>query len=225
MKRVRSQSAAFTLIEVILALGIFALLAGGIFAAVSATTRSTALLTRDLSEMRIADAFIDFCRMGFANAGGAEKITVTTRTTDGSGRIVEMTVRDAPDAFNTGLADVMGSCVSLAALPDGAGTATLSMTRYAAELDGMEVNRYLESEAVWIPLVEGVAKLRWQFLDAVSGKFEEDWTAAPSEIPAVMLEMTLADGSQTSAIFRIPRVIRSSQSPSSASAIPTPAEQ
>ncbi|HEY5706884.1 MAG TPA: prepilin-type N-terminal cleavage/methylation domain-containing protein [Terrimicrobiaceae bacterium] len=217
--------AGFTLVEIVLALAIFALLAGGIFAAVSAATRSTALVARDLSARRTMDAFIDFCRIGFANAGGAEKITVATRTSGGSGRIVEMTLRTAPDAFQTGFSELTGTCVSLAALPDGDGTATLSITRYAAELDAADVARYLDSEAIWIPLVAGVAKLRWQFLDPNSGKFEEDWSAAPPEIVAVMLEMTLADGSQTNAIFRIPRVARSLQSASNVAAIRVPAER
>ena len=225
MRSTRFQGAGFTLVEIILALAIFALLAGGIFAAVSAATRSTALLTRDLSAMRTVDAFIDFCRMGFANAGGAEKITVTTRTSGGSGRIVEITLRAAPDAFHTGFADLTGSCVSIAALPDGAGTATLSMTRYAAELDAADVNRFLESEAIWTPLVARVAKLRWQFLNPVSGKFEEDWTAAPPEIAAVLLEMTIATGAQVSAIFRIPKVTRPLQSAPNAQASPVSADQ
>ena len=224
MKNSRLHGAGFTLVEIILALAIFALLAGGIFAAVSAATRSTAFLTHDLSAMRKVDAFIDFCRLGFANAGGAEKITVATRTSEGSGRIVEMTLRAAPDAFHTGFADLTGSCVSVAALPDGAGVATLSMTRYAAELDAGAVKRYLEEEAVWTPLVEGVTKLKWQFLNPVSGKFEEDWTAAPPEIAAVLLEMTIATGAQVSAIFRIPKVTRPSQSAPSTSPLPA-AEQ
>ncbi len=198
----------FTLIEIVLAMVIFALLAGGIFTAVSTATRSTAVVTLDLTELRTADAFLDFCRMGFLHAGAAERISVTTRSAGGSGRILELTLRDAPDAFRTGLADAPGSCVVLAARPDGSGAATMSLTRYPADSGEEAVKRHLENPGVWMPLLAGVTKLRWTYFNRDTGKFEEDWTIAPKDIPAVMMEFSTPATGMTSAIFRIPKVVR-----------------
>lgn len=197
----------FTIIEIIIAIGIFVVLAGGIIACVATATSASSETAYSVVEMRRVDAFLEFCRDGFIHAGGERNLRVSTRAVGGSGRSMDLTLLNAPDAFRTHFSDPPGAGVVLSAIPDGSGHATMSVTRVPGDIPESRRDAYLSKSARWTPLLAGVEKLRWMFFDLQTEKFSDDWTAVPPEVPAVMLEMTIPATGPIKSVFFIPRIV------------------
>jgi len=203
--RLRSPSRAFTLIEVILALGIFSLLAGALFFSVQAVTTASAVLGHEQMRSRKVDAFLNWCRRGFRNLGPRSEIILRTRETGAAGLAVEIIIRRAPGAFSLGEFDAVGGDLILAAIPDGRGGATVSVARFPGTWTLQESAEKLQA-ADWLPLLEGVRLLRWSFWNSLEEIFQEEWPEGRPLPELLRLEMTLDSGEEIEAVFRPPRL-------------------
>jgi prepilin-type N-terminal cleavage/methylation domain-containing protein len=204
--RIGSRQRGFTLVEVILALGIFAVLAGAIFFSVQAVSNASAVLGVEQLRARKTDALLTWMRRGFRGMSARSEVVLRTRDAGAGGRAVELIIRQAPGAFTLGEFDALGSDLVLGALPDGRGGATLHVARFPGSWTLDELSRNLRQED-WLPLFEGIRMLRWTFWDPEQNQFLEEWPEGRGRPVLVRLEMTLESGEEIDAVFRPPNLV------------------
>lgn len=195
----------FTLVEMILALGIFALLAGAVFSSVQAVTSASAVLAEEQVRARRVDAFMGWCRRGFRSLPARAEVVLRTRETGGAGLAVDLLVRRAPGAFALGEFDARGPDIVLSALPDGRGGASLAVARFPGNWAVEEVADKLGKED-WVPLLQGVRRLSWTFWDPGQRVFVEQWPVGQRTPELIRLQMSLETGEELDAVFRTPRL-------------------
>lgn len=199
------ERSGFTLVEVILAMLIFSLLAGAVFLSVSAVSNASAVLGVEQMNHRKLDAFVRWCRRGFSNLTGQSELFLRTRDAGAAGMAVELGLRRSPGAFSLGEFDARGSDVLLSAVPDGRGGAVFSVARLPGGLVGDDFDRAL-GEAEWFPVLDGIRTLRWSFWNPLENRFVEEWEEGRGMPEMIRLALTLLDGNETEAVFRIPRL-------------------
>ena len=201
----RHSRSAFTLVEILIALAIFSMLAGAIFISVTSVTTAGGALAVEQMQVRKLDAFVSWCRKGFRNLSARSEVIVRTRDSGASGRAVDLVLRNAPGAFSIGEFDALGGDLILSAVPDGKGTAVFSMARIPGGTGSLEIDREL-SQAEWLPVLDGIKTLRWSFWNPTDQKFVEEWQEGQRPPEMIRLELALASGESLAATFRLPRI-------------------
>lgn len=211
----------FTLVEVILAMLIFSLLAGAVFVSVSAVSNASAVLGVEQMNHRKLDAFVRWCRQGFQNISGQSELFLRTRDAGAAGRAVELVLRRAPGAFPLGEFDARGSDILLGAIPDGRGGAVFSVARLPGGLSGDAFDQEL-ARAEWFPVLEGIRTLRWEFWNPAEEAFIEEWPEGRGLPERIRLRISLQDGNEVEATFRLPRLSNPGANPVVPVPSPTP---
>ena len=191
----------FTLIEVLLALTIFAMLGGAVFFSVRAVSEAAAILGREQMQARKEDAFLAWCRRGFRNLSPESQIVLRTRDGGAAGLALELLILRAPGAFSLGEYDARGGDVALAAIPDGRGGATFSLARFSGRL-GLDESAKFLARTEWVPLLENIRTLRWTFWSPLEGRFVEQWEDGQGVPELIRVEMTMPGGDLVNGIFR-----------------------
>jgi len=212
MKPIGVYRRGFTIFEVILAMSIFILLAGAVYTAVSTTTTAAAAVTEEQIESRKLDAFIRFCRKGFSALPSEATVVPMVRDAGALGKIRELRMTKAPTAFASDLGGSGGSCLALAALPDGHGGASISLTRYSEQLTESELSQYL-AKATWFPILDGVTALEWRFFDKVNRKFTTEWNSSQERPELIELEIAVNGSEPIITHFHVPVIVRQNSRP------------
>ena len=199
------------MIEVILALAIFSMLCGAVFFSVQAVGNASAVLGVEQMRARKIDAFLSWCRRGFRGVTARSEILLRSRDTGAAGLAVELVIRKAPGAFSLGEFDAGGSDLILAAIPDGRGSATISIVRFPGSMSLEEAAKQIQKED-WLPLLEGVKLLRWSFWSPQEEKFLEEWQDERSLPRMLRLQMTLDSGEEIETVFRLPKLVARGES-------------
>ncbi len=200
-----SRSRAFTLIEVLVSVLVFFILAGGIFGAISAsTTASAEIATSQLDASRM-DAFQRFVRNFFLNLPGGATVDLRIKQWAGKGDVVQLLVTPAPGIASFGGQPSRFDGVVLGAIPDGAGAYRISMTTYDPELQPEAIDAALQ-KAQWIPLLPDVTTLRWRFLRGPGAELEETWDAGRGRPVLVSLSLLRNRADEVEMQFWIPPV-------------------
>jgi len=205
------QRRGFTLFEIIMALSIFVFLAGGVYLAVSVSVQSSAELTATQLETRRLSAFVRFLREGFASLPTEAEFHLKSVDQGRLGRGVELLIRNAPGAFETGALASSGSGVVLATRPDGRGKSRFAITRFPSSMDEGDRERFLE-KAKWLPILEDVETLRWRFWDKTFQEFVETWDQPAQRPELIELTFQTAAVPETVCLFRLPGVGRAGRS-------------
>lgn len=203
----------FTLLEVVLSMGILALLAGSIYAiSNSAITASRTTMEQQLTLRRV-DAFLRVTRDAWLNLPG--QATVSLEVVRGMGGDPEprLTLGNVQGLF--GLPSLGGGSLVLAARPRPDGSRTFTMLRIPAKAGEREIASALSAPGT--PLLPGVRKPRWSFLSGDSWK--EEWPAGNPRPALVRLQFEINGiPDPVEAIFFVPPV---SALPAVASPAPT----
>lgn len=203
MRRFTQRAGGFTLIEMLLAIAIFILLASAVYIVVSVAISATTTLGNDQIEARRLGAFQDFLRRGFTNLPVEAEISLRARSRGSLGQGMELVIKPAAGAFEVGSSSGQGSGVVLGTMPDGQGKSRFSLARFPAKMDQDELNKYLET-VPWLPMLEDVDKVKWRFWDKNLQRFEETWDRG-REHPE-MIEFTFAVRGEPplTCLFRLP---------------------
>jgi len=199
-------SRAFTLLEVLLSVTIFLLLAGGIFAAVTVTMKASSEVALVRLESERLDALQRFLRHVFSNLPGETRLELRIRQWKSRGDVVELLFAPAPEfASFSQNANESGGLV-LGAMPDGSGAFTFSLANYGAEGSADVRDKQLQ-DAAWTAMLPGVRKIRWRFAGSETTGLQETWLPANGRPGLADLEITLADGSAKHWQFLIPEIV------------------
>ncbi len=195
----------FTLIEVLVSVAIFIMLAGGIFSAVQvAVTASSEVSTAQLATAR-TDAFQRFVRVLFLNLPPDASLDLRIRQEAGRGDVVEMLLWPAPEIADFGGPGQRSDGLALAARPDGDGAFTISVANFdSSEDDARRDARLAESD--WLPILPEVRTLRWRFGQANGTPLVETWKPEQGRPSMIDLELTRLDGSVLPLQFWLPPI-------------------
>lgn len=193
----------FTLLEVLISVAIFLLIAGGIFEAVSISMKAS----RDISVARLEserlDSFQRFGRLVFSNLPRDARVELRVRQGRARGDIVELLLSPVPALADFSRDSRQSGGLALSAMPDQAGAYTIAAANFDSESSAAERDRALEA-TVWIPLLPGVKSIRWRFAAPESPRLEETWAEGRGRPTLADLEFTMADGEAPHFQFAIP---------------------
>lgn len=195
----------FTLLEVILSISIFLLLAGGIFASVAVTTSTANEVALVRLESERGDSMEVFMRHLFSNLSGAARLELRVRPQDSRGQILELLISESPDFANFSANQTQAGGLAIAAVPDGRGAYTISLANFDSQLSADERNKQLQA-AAWIALLPDVGEMRWRFAENNTSGLQETWTANNQRPGLADLQIAMKDGSSLHWQFRIPNL-------------------
>ncbi len=201
MKRRPLNNAGFTLLEVLMALAIFLMLAGGIFAAVSVSTRVSADLTLARLEDERSDALQRFLRQLFVNLPGTARFEL--RMQKGGGQ--ELLVTSAPEFANFSAQSVPAGGVALGAVAGDAGAPVFSLANFDETASPEDRDHQLR-DAAWIGLLPDVTAVRWRFAADEGSGWQETWDQGKGRPGLAEIEITMSDGGSRQWQFLIPKV-------------------
>jgi prepilin-type N-terminal cleavage/methylation domain-containing protein len=162
----------FTLFEVVLSMGILALLAASVYAVVSsAIGASSAAMDQQLALRRI-DAFLRVTRDAFLNLPAEGTVTLEIGKASGGEAEQRLVIGKAQHIFG-----IPGGSLVLAARPRSDGTRTITMLRIPPNAQKRDREKVMGSAGV--PLLPKARKPRWSFSRMALGRRN-----GPPEVPA-----------------------------------------
>lgn len=198
------RSAGFTLFEMIVVVMIFVLMAGGIYATVSAAVQASSLLSEENLRTQRLNAFVSLLRRTFHNLPATARISGGVGT-DGEG-LPQIVLRDAPGVFAWGSGGPSAGTVILAARPRLGGGREFSLMLLPSSLGEIERRDALDG-GKWLRLVPDLRAARWRFFNPSLQDWAEEWPEGGERPPLVELSLTmLGDDIPRSFVFWLPPV-------------------
>lgn len=189
-----SASRAFTLIEVVVALTILAMITGTLFAIIQGSVRAAAQIEQLQRENDSINRLLDVLRKSFTTMPSTATITLTPAEQSASGQ-QEILITGAPNTLGFGPKPISYSPTTLSLRPDLQGRTdeagnplySLSLSRedlipqtddnnmaLGVELDGVLAQD--EQGRHWMPLLPDVSTLLWRFYRQRDDTWYEEWS-------------------------------------------------
>ncbi len=235
---------AFTLIEVVVALTILAMITGTLFAIIQGSVRAATQIERLQRENDSINRLLDVLRKSFTTLPSTATLTLTSAQ-ESATRQQELLITGAPNTLGFGPKPISYSATTLSLRPDLQGRAdetgnplyNLSLSRddlipqtnensmaLGVELDGVLAQD--EQGRHWMPLLPDVSTLLWRFYRQSDDTWYEDWSR--SEWPDLIeIQLVMRDRvTPLRMVFGVPTIALSpgrSSSPTSSSPTASPA--
>lgn len=207
----------FTLLEVVLSMGILALLAASVYAIASSSITASRTAMEQQLTLRRLDAFLRLTRGALLNLPGQATVSLEMARGRGGDPEPRLTLGNVQGVF--GLPSLGGGSLVLAAKPRADGTRTITMLRIPARATDRELEAALAAPG--IPLLPKVRKPRWSFF--ADDNWKEEWPPGSPRPGMVRLQFEI-DGmpDPVEAIFYVPPVSAPPATASPAGAAPSP---
>ena len=181
-------SRGFTLFEMVVVVGIFVLLAGGIYATVNAAVRATVTLSEENLQVQRLNAFVALVRRTFHNLPATAQFSGGIRADSGDG-FPEIVLRDAPGVFAWGMGGPSAGTVLLTARPRLGGGREIALMLLPGSLGEME-RRDAIDEGAWLRLLPDLREVQWRFYDETQQDWVDTWPEG-TRPPLVELNLSL----------------------------------
>jgi prepilin-type N-terminal cleavage/methylation domain-containing protein len=203
---------AFTLMEMVIAMGVLALLLAGIFSIAKSTMELSSDLAANQDRAMMKQNFVDFLRRSFRGLPGGAEIRLENRTVGGT-YIPSLTVVNGGSSFSPGEALPPDTAIELTAESRPGGylrvlLRVLDDQQTLALRSGQPV-RTSKNQAT-LPLMDEVSQFEWKLYDPATLRWENLWKDARRPLLAEM-KVQLNDGQALRAVFWIPPVVAPQQ--------------
>jgi len=182
---------AFTLFEVLISIAIFLLLAGGIFASVSAAFKASNQVAISQLDAERADSFQQLLRTFFLSLPAEAKIEMRLRKQSGRGDVVEVLAWPVPAFLQFGTDASDG--IAITGLPDGRGNFRVSLGYFRSDDPPDKRDRRLE-QGKWLTLLPDVKEIKWRFAPSRNPVMSETWNAGSGRPGLAELTLNMANG-------------------------------
>ncbi|HEY8965586.1 MAG TPA: prepilin-type N-terminal cleavage/methylation domain-containing protein, partial [Candidatus Methylacidiphilales bacterium] len=166
-----SSARGFTLLEVMLALAVFAVVAGGLFATVRSVLQATATMREAQHAGNGLNGAFELCRRTFAQLPAA----ATLLSASYNGAIpppYELDIENAPTAFTFGKNDFFYGQIAVTARQDDKGLYTFGVEYRRLDPDtGLTLD-----DPLWVPLLDGLKEVRWSYYSLADQTWYDTWT-------------------------------------------------
>jgi prepilin-type N-terminal cleavage/methylation domain-containing protein len=200
---------AFTLLEVLMAVTIFLLLAGGIFAAVSTATRTATDLTLARLQSERIDGLHRFLSHLCANLPATSTVELRVDSSREKSGSPELLISPAP-AFTDFSSSHRSGGLVLGLTKNEQGVVSFSAANFDASLSGPDRDKDI-LRAPWIFLLPDVVRTRWRFQSQEQAGWQETWAPGQGRPVLAEFELVLSDGSTELWQFAIPRIQKPAQ--------------
>jgi len=216
----RNSLSGFTLLEVVISMGILALLAASVYAIVSSAIGAAQTTMEQQLVMRRLDAFLRVSREAFLNLPATGTLTLEigrTKTGDTEQRLI---LSNPQGIF--GLPSLAGGSLVLAAKPRSDGTRTMTLLEIPANASEQEREEAMAASGV--PLLPKLRKPRWSFKSSVANSdWKEELPAGSPRPSLVRLQMQVDElPDSIEAVFYVPPLGSPPTATNSPSPSPTP---
>jgi prepilin-type N-terminal cleavage/methylation domain-containing protein len=204
---VTSRRRGFTLLELVLALLLLAMLVGMIFGTFSANLQLSNVVMQTQNEEGERKAMFELLNKMFGTLPGNARMELKS-TTSGDRYLSDLTLQNVPLAFTWGGTEKVAKAVKLSTVPRRDNYIDIVLYYYEEEIlqdsDNQQVNDSLEPFAQ-VVLLEDVRLFEWEVLDGRTMEWAYDWDL----VGRLPLQMKLliafgADGEVMEQIFWIP---------------------
>jgi prepilin-type N-terminal cleavage/methylation domain-containing protein len=203
----------FTMIEMIVALSIFVLLIGGIFAIANGTLELSSDLVYAQERALMRQNLIEFLRKSFRTLPGDASIELRNQNVGGT-YLPTLTIYAGGTAFSPGPALPMEASIEVYSEQRPGGYLRIGLrgldaeqTRTARLGKGAKVSQSSE-----IPLLDNVSRFEWRFFDPRANQWVNFWKEQQGRPMFAELGLSLDDGQEVRAVFWIPPIARGSSS-------------
>jgi len=209
-----SAKRGFTLLELVIALFLIALLVGMVFS----TARSSLMLGNNVvktqNEEMLRQAFFDFLENRISSLPGNTRMELTVEDA-GSHYLSDLTLQNVPLSFTWGGGERTAKAVLLSTVKRRSGFLDIVLRYYANEIiepdssgtagGGFASTAVPEEPFAEIVLLSDVAYFEWRVLDGRTMEYQYDWDL-PGRLP-LQMELTCAfgaEGEEIRQVFWIP---------------------
>jgi len=198
----RSGHRGFTLIEVVVSMGILALLAASVYAIVGSSITAARVAMDQQLVLRRVDAFLRVTRDAFLNLPAEGTVSYDVGKVGGGQAEQRITLTKARNLF--GVPSLGGGSLVLAGRPQSDGTRTMTMLRISPNAQPLDRAHALEAPGT--PLLPGVLKPHWSFF--ANGDWTEECPEGSPRPLLVRLRCELKDlPDPIEAIFYVPPLV------------------
>ena len=192
-------SSAFTLVEVVLAMGILALLATAVYAVTSSAIGASRAAMEQQLVLRRADAFISVIRDALLNLPAEGSVSLEIGKSASGSPEPRLVIAKARNLF--GIPSLGGGSLVLAARPMADGSRVLTLLRLSPGLREDLRDKALSARGV--PLLPGAISPQWSFFSG--GAWKEEWPAGSPRPQLVRLKVQLREVPDTiETLFYLP---------------------
>jgi hypothetical protein len=197
------------MIEMIVALSIFVLLIGGIFAIANGTLELSSDLVYAQERALMRQNLIGFLRKSFRTLPGDSAIELRNQNVGGT-YLPTLTVYAGGTAFSPGPALPMEASLEVYSEQRPGGYLRIGLRGLDAEQTqtarlgkGARVSKSAE-----IPLLDNVSRFEWRFFDPRANQWVNYWKEQQGRPMFAELSLSLDDGQEVRAVFWIPPIVR-----------------
>ncbi len=200
----KGQRGGFTLLEVVISMGIMVLLAASIYAVMQASIGASESAMEQQLELRRLDGFLRVTREAFLNLPATGSVSYEVGTGSRGEAEQRLVLGKASGLF--GLSSLGGGSLVLAARARADGTRTITLLRVPGNLGDRKRDQALAAPG--IPLLPRVRKPQWFFLQ--NGTWSEECPGGSPRPLAVKLIMEIdAIPEPVETVFYLPPVLAS----------------
>ncbi len=203
----RRKTAAFTLLEMAIAMGVLSMLLAGIFSVAKSAMGLSSELAVQQERAMMKQNFIDYLRRSFRGLPGGAEVRLDNRSVGGT-YLPSLTVVNGGASFSPGEALPPETAIELTAerRPGGYLRVLLRVLddQQTLSLRSGQTVRPSKREAT-LPLMDNVSQFEWKLYDGYSGRWENLWKTPRRPLMAE-LNVQLDDGQPLRAVFWIPPV-------------------
>lgn len=202
----------FTLLELVVALLLVALLAGMIFTTSYSTLALGNNVVKTQNEEMLHQAFFDFLENSFSALPGNTRMELISKDS-GAHYLTDLTLQNVPLTFTWGGEERTAKAIRLSTVKRRSGFIDIVLSYYENEIieedissqSSKSVSRSDEKPFAEIVLLTDVAYFEWRLLDGRTMEYQYDWEI-PGRLP---LQMELicafgADGGEIRHVFWVP---------------------
>jgi type II secretory pathway component PulJ len=205
MKSQGGKVTGYLLLEVLLALAVFSLIAVMIFQIIHTTLQATAGVNFLQSQQEKVDGICELLRRNISEM--PQSSIFQTRTKD---KMVELIFRNAPFSFSWNNENAQFGTVVISGRSQSDGRVALSVLQDAHDASDSYVDAGKDRSLDWFQLTNDLDQLSWRFFSEADGKWLPDWTNAGLKPSLIELNFRLAGRKhQERAVFTWPVALNS----------------
>ena len=188
----------FTVLELVLAMLVMALLMGMIFSTATANLQLSNTVVERQNEESVKTAFFELLNRRFSSLPGNTRMELKSNDA-GNHYLSDLTLQNVPLAFSWGGAEKVAKAVQLSTVQKRDGYLDIVLRYYEDEIlqDSTNANTATSIKAepfAEVVLLEGVRTFEWRVLDGRTMEWNYDWDLV-GRLP-LQMELTIAYGAE-----------------------------
>lgn len=183
------------MLELVIAIGLFAMLAGMIFATASTNLALGNTVVERQNEESVRNAFFELMTRRFGSLPGNTRMELVSRDA-GNRYLSDLTLQNVPLAFTWGGSEQVAKAVQLSTIERRDGYLDIVLRYYEEEIlqDSDNLNTSRVEPFAEVVLLEDVAIFEWRVLDGRTMEWQYDWDLQ-GRLP-LQMELKIAFGQE-----------------------------